>query len=308
MTGKSLVYKLQKALQESSNSGFLDDMTSYDYLYEAAKEYARRTKALTASTTITTVGSQANYDLPADYLCLYVTNTLNQYILKLTDASSNNYWMNWVPYERIIMNSSPDDVLIPPSFSIMDDQTAETNITGTTTSTTASSGGLSTLNGAGFSNVSAGDEVYNTTDGADGRVSSVTSATAIVTAMFNGTNNYWTSADAYVVVPQAKKQVVLDPAPSTAGYTITVPYIQKPHPVYSPYEAYRFDSNAEMALVYYAAWLYKYRDREPNFGDAMYKHWDMMCRRGTFDTKRAINQVSWRFNLNKRSYRDRSMK
>jgi hypothetical protein len=308
MTGKSLVYKLQKLLQESSTSGFLDDLTSYDYLYEAAKEYARRTKALTQSATITTVANQTNYDLPADYLCLYITNTFNEYILKLTDASSNDYWMNWIPYERVIMNNSQDSVLIPSGFSIMDDQTDETNITGTATSTAASSGGLSTLNGAGFSNVSAGDKVYNTTDASEGVVSSKTSAMAIVTALFNGTNNYWTSGDDYIVVPQAKKQIVLEPAPADSGCTVTVPYIQKPHPVYSPYTSYRFDSGAEMALVYYAAWLYKYRDRDPNYGDALFKHWDMMCRRGTFDTKRAINQVSWKFNLKKRSYGSRSMK
>jgi hypothetical protein len=309
MNGKSLTYKQGKVLQESSSGNFLDALTSYDYLYEAAKELGTRTKALTASTTITTVANQANYDLPADFNCLYVTNSLNEFVLKLNDGSSD-FWLNWMSYERVKLNSHATAIPVPPSFSIVDKQTAETNITGTATSTTASSGGLSTLNDttAPFAGVSAGDKIYDTTDGSEGIVSAKISNSALATAMFNGTNDFWTSGDAYVIIPQNKKQIVFSVAPSVAGYVATVEYIQKPLPVYSLYESYRFDSSLEMALVYYSCWLYKYRDREPNYGDAMYKHFDRMCRRGTFDTKRAINQVSWHFNLNKRSYRDRSIK
>lgn len=310
MNGSSLIFKLRHALQESSTSGFLNDMVSYDYLYEAAKEYARRTKALTTSVTLTTVASQAAYDLPPDFLCLYIQNTLNEYIINLDNGVSSSNWITMCPYERIIMNNNQSTVPIPSSFSIRDKQTLAANITGTATSAGTSTNGLCTLTdtAAKFANVIAGDRVYNTTDGSDGYVSSKTSSSAIVTALFNGTNNDWTSSDAYVIIAQPIKQIVLDPAPSTAGYTITVDYIQKPAPVYSAYESYRFDSNAEMALVYYACWLYKYRDRDPNYGDAMYKHWDMMCRRGTFDTKRAINQINWKFNLSKKSYGDRSMR
>ena len=310
MNGSSLVYKLRQALQESSTSGFLDDITSYDYIYEAAKEYGRRTKALTASATITTVATQANYDLPADFLCLYITNTMNEYFLKMTVSSTSDYSLTFIPYERVVMNNASDSVAYPSNFSIIDKQTPETNLTGTTTSAGAVSNGLCTLtnSAAPFALVEAGDKVYNTTDGSSGIVSSKTSSSALATALFGGTASDWTSGDAYIIIKQNKKQLVIDSPPLTSGYTITVPYIQRPIPVYSPYQSYRFDSGAEMALVYYAAWMYKYRDRDPNYGDAMYKHWDNMCRRGTFDTKRALNQNSLRFNLNKRSYGNRSVK
>jgi hypothetical protein len=311
MNGASLVYKLQRTLQESSSSGFLDDVTSYDYLYEAAKEFGRRTKALTASTTITSVAGQANYDLPTDFLCLYVTNTLNEYFLNYSETATSSYSLTWIPYERAVMNNASNSVQYPSSFSIIDKQTPETNLTGTASVLGAASNGLCTLTDTvahQFVNVQAGGKVYNTTDGSGGIVASKTSTSAIVTALFNGTNNAWAGTDAYIVIPQNKKQIVIDAPPKDGTMTIIVPYIQRPIPVYSPYSSYRFDSGAEMALVYYAAWLYKYRDRDPNFGDAMYKHWDNMCRRSTFDTKRAINQVNWHFNLNKRSYGNRSVK
>ena len=307
MDGEALVYQLEKVLQEGSTSTFMDDRTSYDYLYKAAVKTVEATKCLTSAQTITTVADQTSYDLEADFLSLYITDTFNQHVVKLNDGSSD-YWITMRPYEAVYYSNNSTSVGIPWNFSIRDKQTLTARITGSATSDGASSNGECTLtdSAAPFTYAKAGDQVHNTTDSSHGVVLSVTSTSALVTALFGGTNNYWTSSDGYAVVPAGRRQIILDPPPSSAGYSLYVPYIQKPAPVYSPYSTYRFDRDYDMAIVYYAAWLYKYRDREPSFGDAFYKYWRTEIGDVKNREDNAKNKHSFRVNMKKRSYGDRS--
>jgi hypothetical protein len=178
----------------------------------------------------------------------------------------------------------------PDSFTIVDDNTLDSQATGTCTSAGALSGGQATLtdSAADFSDVSAGDIIHNTTDGSMGIVLSKTSSTVLVTALFGGTDNDWDSSDAYVIQPQGRLQLKFDPPPSTASHTLTVHYIQRPKPVYSDYGVFRFQPQHMDAIIKYAAFNYKYRDQEPNFGDALYRHWDMQTRRASNSLGKSI--------------------
>ena len=309
MDGYSLTRKLADLLDESlSTSGFLDSQTSYDYLFMAAIELARRTKALTAEQTITTVADQAAYDLDPEYLGLYVTNSFKQFVVKLNDGT-NDRWLTFKPDPNRYFNNNTTSTQYPYNFSIRDKRTLTDSISGTATSDGAASSGECTLtdSSAPFGDVEVGDTVHNTTDDSHGVVIELTSSSAIVTCLFGGTNNAWTSSDGYVVVPQGRKQIVLDPPPSTASYTLTVPYFAKPEPVYSPYRAYRFPDSFEVPLVKYAAWLYKYKDRDPNFGDAFYKHFDIETRKVSHETNMGHNRYRMGVNFNRRSLGDRSL-
>ena len=308
MDGRSLTNGLAALINETvSSSSFLDSRSSYDFLYEAACEFVRRTRVLTGSQAITTVADQENYDLNADFLCLYLRNNQNQYIVKYNDGSFDAF-LPFRDYEAILYANQTTSVPYPSTFSIIDTPTLTDRIAGSATSDGASSNGECTLTDAAapFAAVKVGADVHNTTDGSDGVVIGVTSTSAIVTALFGGTDNDWDSSDAYVIVPQGKKQLILDPPPSVSGYTATIQYVQKPAPVYSPYVAYRFDRQYEPALVKYAAWLYKYRDSEPNFGDAFYKYWDNQCRMAAKTEHKSFDNPSMRVNFMKRSYGNRS--
>lgn len=308
MDGKSLSDKLAIIIQESiTTSAFLDSRATYGYLYEAALEFCRRTQCLTGTQTITTVADQAAYDLNADFLSLYIVNSFNELSVKYNDGTSD-YWLVFRPYESVYYTNDTTSVLIPSLFSLRDKQSLASKIASTATAVGASAYGECTLTDstAPFTNVSVGDEVHNITDGSDGVVIVKTSTSALVTCLFGGTNNDWTSSDAYVIVPQGRKQIVLSPPPSTASHTVTVEYIQKPDPVYSFYRTYRFDATYEDALVKYAAWMYKYRDRDPNFGDAFYKLWEEKLRKASSDTRRQLSRNNMKVNFNKRSYGDRS--
>jgi hypothetical protein len=279
MDGKELLYKLRHLLNESADSGFLDNKTSYDYLNEAAYEFIRRTKFLKTTQSITTVADQSTYDLGTDFIEMYLKEDENRPYIKINDGGSDQF-IYWKDYEDIVFSNNTTSVAIPGGFSIVNDSTLDSRITGTTTSAGAASGGECTLTdtAADFSTVNAGDVVHNTTDGSMGVVLSKTSSTVLVTALFNGTANDWTSGDSYVIQPQSKLQLVLDQPTSTAGYTITIYYIQRPAPVYSDYGIFKIQRQYMDALVKYAFWLYKYRDSEPNWGDGMYVYFDRQAR------------------------------
>jgi len=280
MDGKTLLYKLRNLLQEDSSSGYMDDRSSYNYLYEAAVSFVSRTKCLRATQEVTTVAETSEYTLNADYIELYLKTPDNKFFAKYNDGSTDSFIYE-KEYEDIIYENNTTSVSVPSNFCIIDDSTLDSQVTGTTTSAGAASGGQCTLTDTtgDFSDVSAGDIVHNTTDGSDGIVLSKTSSTVLVTALFGGTNNDWSSSDAYVIQPQGRMKIKLVPPPSTSSHTATVYYIQRPAPVYSDYGVYRFPSQYADAIVKFAAWLYKYRDDDPNFGDAWFKFWDADVRR-----------------------------
>ena len=271
MDGKTLKYALRNLLEEDSSSGFIDDYTSFQFINEAAVNLQQRAKYLKATDTITTVLSTSEYDLNADYMGLYLKNSSKKFFIKYSDGTTTIF-ITWVPHEKIVYGDNTDDSLMPGRFSVVDKASLASQVTGTTSSAGAATGGKSTLTDAAadFSDVEAGDWVHNTTDGSDGIVVSKTSSTVLTTALFNGTADDWSNADAYVIQPQGRLQLVIDPPSSTASHTITVEYLQRPAPVYSDYDVFRFPREYTTALVKYAAWLYKYRDREPNYGDKWY--------------------------------------
>ncbi len=309
MDGKSLTNGLADVLNETvSSSDFLSSRASYDFIYEAALEFCRRTRVLTKTQTITTVADQAAYDLDSDFLMFYLRDSQNRYIVKYTDSSDNDYFLPFRNYEAVTYGNQETSVYVPSNFSIIDNSSLTDRITGSATSAGALSNGETTLtdSAAPFASVEVGDDIHNTTDGSDGVVLSVTSTSALVTALFGGTDNDWDSSDAYVIVPQGRKKLALDPPPSTSGHTVTIHFVQKPNPVYSPYMTYRFDRQYAPALIKYAAWLYKFRDAEPNFGDAWYKYWDQQCRMAARTEQKSLNKPTMRVNMMKRSYAHRS--
>ena len=281
----------------------MDNKLSYELLWQAATEFVDRTNSLSATQSITTVANQAEYSLNADYLKIYLKNDDNNYYLKYNDGSASQF-VNFRDKHSVISANSTASVSIPSWWYIEDEPTLNTQITGTASSTGLSSGGQCTLTDTSvstkFSNASAGDSIHNTTDSSNGYVISKTSNTALVTALFDGTENNWDNADAYVLQPQGRLRLVLSPPPSTTGHTITFYYIQRPAPVLSDYGVYRFAPQHLRAIIHYAAWLYKYRDRNPNFGDKFYQFFDNYIRKSSVQINSGLNRQGFTVNFKKR--------
>jgi hypothetical protein len=300
MDGYTLSRDVRELLNEDSTSLFIDSRNTYDYLYEAACDLNSKIHALTSSQTITTVDGTSEYVLNSDFMGLYLKNDNNFYV-KLYDGTSY-YWVRYSDPDSIYYLNNTDEVAIPNQFTISDYQALTTRITGAATADGTSTYGECTLTDTTsppFTDVTVGDMVHNITDGSHGVVISITSTSAIITSLFDGTNNDWTSGDTYMVVPKGRMMLTLDPIPSTSAYSVYVEYLQKPEPVFSLYKTYRFDNTWRFALAKYAAWLYKYRDREPNYGDSWYKYYDMQIRNYKRDHKKASNKGGFKVYLEK---------
>lgn len=302
MDGKWILRQLRGLLKEDEDSDFLTDFESYGYLYDAAVTFAAHTRCLKGTQSITTVADQKSYTLNADFTEMYLKNESNRFYLILNDGSYNTF-ITFKDYEDILYSDNDDSVPIPDNFTIQDVESLGDRITSTATSTGSNTAGECTLTDttATFEdNVSIGDIVHNTTDGSDGIVLSVVSDTELTTALLDGTDNDWTSGDSYVIQPQGRLRIVIDPPPSTSGYTITVHYIKRPDPVYSDYGVYRFPSQYGSALVKYAGWLYKYSDMEPQTGDAYFRYWQYMLKEAKAKLDSTFRRTRFSVNLKKR--------
>lgn len=306
MDGYTSLLRLQELLQEDSTSTFIDTRTSYEYIWEAAQDFVARTGCITGTQDITTVAETSTYDLEPDFMELFLRDSNNEFVVKYYDTSAYTF-IKHRAYDAVITSNNTTSTSIPWSFSIRDKRSDATAVTGTTTSDGADSGGECVLTDSTATfTCNPGDMVHNSTDGSHGIVLALTSTTAVVTALFGGTNNDWTSSDAYTIMPQAMKQIILDPPSSTAGHTVTIEYIKRPHPVFSYYRSYRIPPQYMNAVLKYAAWLYKYRDREPSSGDAWYKYYDAQVERAMNSEIKAKAKTSFRVNMKKQAYTDQS--
>lgn len=300
MDGYTLLYSLKHLIEEDSSSGFWDSYLAYQFINEAAFDWAIKTKCLRAEQSITTVAEQSAYDLNPDYLGLYLMNSYKKYFLKYSDGTATSF-ITYSDYEDIIISNNITSQSFPSRFAIRDKATLPSRITSTATSSGASSGGESTLtdisSATKFSDVYTSDFVHNLTDGSTGVILSKTSNTALVAALFNGANNDWSLSDAYVIQPQGRKQLIVDPPSSSESHTITLFYLQKPAPVYSNYGMFRFDKEVNTALVKYAAWLYKYRDKDPNYGDKWFVYYENQIKNFNRIVNNTLKKPTWSFTL-----------
>ena len=265
----------------------------FDYIYEAAKDFAKETGVCVGTQTITTVATQAAYALNPDFLEVLTRDKDNEGLIKFaTSATAVSDWLSRESYSDFLQNDNADGY--PESFAIATGS-IPTRMTGTATAIGTHAGGESTLtNSSGaFLTLYPGDSVINTTASLSGVVIALpTIATAVKTAMFDlssrgGAYASWASSDAYVIQPQPRYSLYLDPPPDTSGYIITVTYVAKPMPVYSDYGTYSFATGYEESLIKYAAWLYKYRDSKQNQGDPLYVMYEKQMRKAKNVHKRA---------------------
>lgn len=297
--GREMIRRLNADLLESANSSFVSDYLGYRYIYEAATNWSLRTKSLRQTQAITTVADDDTYLLRSDFLNIYTEVEGKRYIQYNNGTTS--YFPTERNYEDIIHQTSRASVSVPGYFSIIDNPTIGSSISGTATSAGDASNGESTLTDstASFSNsVSVGDVVHNITDNnAYGIVISVTSDTQLLVAMFGGTDNEWDVSDSYVITPQGRMQLVLDPPPSTAGHTITIYYLARPTPVFSPYRTYRVQSQFIPEILREAKALYEFRGKDYPTGSADMGIYERGVSRGNINYDKVFNRGKFGVNL-----------
>jgi len=255
MDGKTLYNYAAKAMGGIADE---DKKFFYDCLDAAALDFVRQTRILTAIADITTVEDQQVYDLPAGYIEPYLKDRPGRFVAKYNDGTYD-YWPRITSFEKLYRANYEDSKDIPGRFAIRDKPTGESEVTGTATSAGATLAGrciLTNTEAAFETTAEVRDIIHNTTDESDGVVLSITDDTHLVCALFGGTDNDWTSSDAYVITPAANYQVYLDAPSATADQTLSVPYLSMPSPVYSDYDTWRFSPMSCRAICYEAGWLF----------------------------------------------------
>ena len=226
------------------------------------------------------------------------------YIIYQSDS-----FLTWRDYEDTIYANkitADNAVDIPDHFTIRDKQSLSSQITGTATSDGSKAGGeciLTDTEGLFTTTdyVSPGDIIHNTKDVSDGVVLSITSATVLVCALFGGTDNELDKDDTYVIQPQGRLELILDPPPDDASDTVRVWYIERPEPVFSDYGVYRFQQKAMEAIIQYAAAKYKYRDDDIKFAEEFLVNWDMNLKTDNTNLRPMLKKRQWSVNFKKRT-------
>ena len=278
-------------------------------LYEAAIEVSSRSRALTASQTITTVAGQSAYRLNADFLDVFPADRENRkYVSFFKAGSASPDYLFVKDYTSLLFanNASASD---PGGFAITDATILDQKSGSATADGVAANGeSILTDSSADFSTVAAGDIVHNATTGDSGYVTVVSSGTSLTTCLFDesSTAGGWSSGDDYFITPQGRFSLVLDAPSGATGDSVVVTYIKRPAPVFSPYRGYSFPAAHKMALVYYAAHLYRNRGREPGYADDFLKRFEMEIRKFARETKRATGQQGFRVNFIRRGRQDGS--
>lgn len=262
MDGKELVQAFLDAVDRAEADLLeLQPRAIYQALDLAACEFARQTRLFTRTATIVMVAAQQRYDLPPDFISIYGSSPDGRLVAKYTDLGGTVYWPCALDEGLLFRDDDTATAESPPdAFAIVPRQASETRLTGTTTSAGAAAGGEATLTDAVntfTSVVEVRDRVHNTTKSSSGLAIAV-AAHALTCCMFGGTGAGFGSGDAYVIVPGATQQVLLDhPATAVAaGETLAVPYIALPPPVFSDYASWPFKPSTSQKIAQEAAFQY----------------------------------------------------
>ena len=298
--GVDIQGRINLALAEPNTSQWIDLKGSFDYCYEAAKDFTKETNCWVQTQTISTVANQAAYPLNPDFLEVLTKDDNNFGLVEYAIGSSVT-WLNWESYNSYLQNNNP--VGTPTNYAICA-APLNARITGTVTTGSTETGGETSLidsNQTLFSSLYPGDSVVDTTSGNYGFV--IAAGTNPTTAMFDmsgRSSSYasWSIAHTYMVQMQPRYQILLDPPPSVTGQTVTVTYLAKPLPVYSDYGTYPFATGYEEAIIAYAAWKYKYRDSKmKNQGDPLYMIYERDMRKAKNVHGKAAGKQGFRVNF-----------
>ena len=244
-----------------------DDYASQRRIYEAldmaAAIFCRETRTLHDDDYLTTVVGVQRYDLPPDFIDLWMKSSKGSFFIRYTDGINYSF-PPLTPYERIYRDNLTTAQEIPNRFAIMDKGTATAAITGSATAAGAVVNSKSILTDSTRNFLTTHrayprDVVYNATTGAMGYVLSVIDATRLYTALFDGTagNNGWAVSDMYTIQPSAEKELILDAPSATAGHVMHVSYVCMPTPVFSDFDTWSFPPRTCRAIASGGAAIFK---------------------------------------------------
>lgn len=262
MNGRMLTQEFLDAIDTRELS---DDYASQRKVYEcldmAAGIFCRETRHLTTSVTVPTVPGQQVYDLPPDFIDLYMQSLPGRYYIRYT-AQEQVSWPVKVDYEVIYQNNRTEAEAWPNCFAITSPRNAANLLKGTVSDACPVQDGRCILTDANRDFLNAHrvyprDMVHNTTTGSMGIVLDVIERSQVATAIFGGSSQGFAPGDGYAIQAAAREQLWL-PAPSlSTGHEIHIPYVCLPLPVFWDFGVWPFSARVCRAIAHGAAALFK---------------------------------------------------
>jgi len=118
MDGKQLTRLVLDLLdEEAASSLFAKQRVIFDYLDAAAVSFSRETEGLKREAVITTVADQQTYDLPPDFISLYMKNSRGRYFAKYYDTANYSFPIKST-YEKIFKSNLTTSKSTPNRFCI----------------------------------------------------------------------------------------------------------------------------------------------------------------------------------------------
>ncbi|OPY16062.1 MAG: hypothetical protein A4E69_00331 [Syntrophus sp. PtaB.Bin138] len=262
MNGKMLTRQFLDFIDTSELSdNYAAQRRIYECLDMSASIFCRETKSIHNEATITTVAGQQAYDLPPDFIDLYIQTARERFPIRYSDLTTYT-WPTKTTHERIYLQNLQTSQSLPSHFAIVDRQTDESLVTGSASSAGAKVNGQCVLTDSAqlfltLHRVWPRDVVHNAVDGSMGYVLETVTETSLKTALFDGTNDDWTLSDAYTIQPASEKQLLLDAPSLTSGHVIHIPYVGMPAPIFSDFGFWHFPPRTCRAIAAGAASLFK---------------------------------------------------
>ena len=263
MIGKMLTRQFLQAIDTMAmDTEYATQFKTYECLDMAAGIFFRETRLLHRSVEIKTVAGQQSYNLPADFIDLYIQDSSGRYAVRYDDGTTQSY-PALRQYDDIFLDNRTDRKDYPDYFAVTEisPDDVPTLISGTASSAGTASGGRSVLEDTTKNfvtlNVQPRDMIGNDTDASVGIVLDVVSTTKLGVDLFEGTKNAWTKSDAYSIRSAIRQKMILSDPPLTSDYVITVPYVCLPAPVYWDYGVWPISDTSCRAIADGAASLFK---------------------------------------------------
>ena len=276
MNAYSIISKVYTLINESSTSTFLDESTTYELLNTALREFARRTQLYVKSSSISIVSGTSSYTLPDDFLKFFVKSQ-DDYVQP--SIYYNNNKITYIDYSTYISYDTTETADIPANYTL--NFTYPDNlISGTATSSSTLSNGevnlVDTSKSFTKSLVGATVHVTHSSVTCNGYVIAYNSSTSLTIATIPSTSI--SSGDSYLISPPPTNTITFYPTPSSS-FTLPIYYTPSFPPIYSPYRPIPLPNDMLIPIACFICWLYKYKDREPAYGDKYFAIYETAVRR-----------------------------
>ncbi len=293
MDAHSIISKVYSLINEATTSTFIDDATTYEFLNSALREVVRRTQLFIKEATIKITAGQKSYPLPNDFLKFFA-KTDDDYAEPALYYNSNK--ITYIDYGTYLSLDRSATARIPTNYTLNFSYPAS-SITGTTTSNaTPNNGEVQLVSASGnFSSSLIGGAVHVTHNSVtyNGYVVEYVSPTVLVVATQPSTSI--SAGDPYVISPPPTNIITFYPTPSE-NFDLPISYYHTLPPIYSPFRSIPIPQDLLIPIACYICWLYKYKDREPVYGDKYFLIFESGIRRlAPVKTAEYRPQIRWQW-------------